>query len=88
MNILCGNCRKESGVKATRNEALNALNLKKAGFIAKFPVLLGLSEWMFTCSPECHRELLQQKFIEYGITEEDIQRVKDDLEKIKEKFGL
>jgi hypothetical protein len=88
MIILCQHCQKSSDVIAHKNDGINALNLKKVGFYTRLPILLGISEWIFTCSRECYAIVFNNKLKEHNVTEETKTQAKDDFAQITKKLNL
>ncbi len=86
MNIFCGNCGKDSGVVREVSDGVNAFNVQKVGFIAKLPVIIGIPEWLLTCSFECKSELFLKKCTEYNVSEEQVAQAKREIQVMKDKL--
>lgn len=82
MNIVCGNCKKDSGVAYSGRIGSDAAKVQhEANFVVKLPVLFGVSEWFFACSKECMQVILDAKFKTHGVTEEtkaEAKQITDD----------
>ncbi len=66
--IKCGNCGNDSGIERVENNGTNAAQIQHIGWIPKLPVLVGITEWLFSCSPECKSKLFAKKRAEYGVS--------------------
>ena len=81
--IKCGNCGKDSGIERDESDGRNAAAVQRIGWIPKLPVLVGIPEWLFSCSPECKSELFQKKCAEFNVSDEQIAKAKQKTDDFK-----
>ncbi len=87
MNILCGNCGKNSGIVKSGSDGADAAHIEQLdGWNLRLPALVGIFEWYFACSNECMKELLARAYEKHGVTVEMRAEASAKLDKMKEKI--